>query len=64
MNKRRFIHNCLMNLSFKRKTSRNDFNAKIKEEIIFLNLDQVNSFENLTLVFLNEFHLIYTLIKS
>jgi hypothetical protein len=64
MSKRRVIHNYLMNLSFKRKTSRNDLNAKIKEEIIFLKEDQVNSFKNLTLVFLNEFHLIYTLIKS
>jgi hypothetical protein len=37
INKRRFIHNCLMNLSFERKTSRNDLYVKIKEEIIFLN---------------------------
>jgi hypothetical protein len=36
MSKRRFIHNCLMKFSFKRKTSRNDLNTKVKEEITFL----------------------------
>jgi hypothetical protein len=36
MNKRGFIHNCLMKFSFKGKTSRNNFNIKVKEEITFL----------------------------
>jgi hypothetical protein len=41
MSKRRFIHNCLMNFSFKGKTSRNDLNTKVKEEITFLKSNQV-----------------------
>jgi hypothetical protein len=41
MSKRRFIHNCLMNFSFKRKTTRNDLNTKLKGKITFLSSNQV-----------------------
>jgi hypothetical protein len=41
MSKRSFIHNCLMNFSFKRKTSRNDLNKKVKGKITFLRSNQV-----------------------
>jgi hypothetical protein len=53
-----------MKFLLKRKTSRNDLNEKVKRGNNILEIKSSNSFKNLSLVFLNEFDLIYTLINS